>query len=155
MPADPPSGRRNLDHTLPPWVGIDAADFFITICCQRRGINQLCLPRVGDSLLESARFYLAQRKWFPFVFLLMPDHLHLIVAFGHEEDMAKVIAVWKGFHAKQHGIVWQRGFFDHRLRRDESWEEKARYILHNPVRAGLIQEGEKWPYTLVPDQLIP
>jgi len=36
------------------------------------------------------------------------------------------------------GIKWQRDFFEHRLRSDESWREKADYILANPVRKGLV-----------------
>ena len=41
---------------------------------------------------------------------------------------------------------WQEGFFDHRLRHDESLEEKTYYIRMNPVRAGLIEKPETWPY---------
>jgi hypothetical protein len=37
-------------------------------------------------------------------------------------------------------------FFDHRLRRDESFGQKADYILHNPVRAGFVEKIEDWPY---------
>jgi hypothetical protein len=43
---------------------------------------------------------------------------------------------------------WQRDFFDHRLRDDESFEEKAAYILNNPVRAGLVNRFEDWPYKI-------
>jgi len=49
-------------------------------------------------------------------------------------------------HAK---INWQRDFFDHRLRGDEGWREKSDYILQNPVRAGLIEKYEDWPYVLL------
>ena len=148
------TGRKLFRHDLPPWVDPDAADFFLTINCQHRGTNQLCLPSVAEALLQSARFYHEQRKWLPFMFLLMPDHLHMIVAFNREHDLEKTVSAWKRYTSRQHGIVWQRGFFEHRLRRDESWEEKAKYILHNPVRAGLIQDGEKWPYELEPEQFV-
>ncbi len=39
-------------------------------------------------------------------------------------------------------------FFRHRVRHDESLDEKAAYIRANPVRAGLIAEGEEWPYAI-------
>jgi hypothetical protein len=45
-------------------------------------------------------------------------------------------------------IDWQRNFFDHRLRHDESEYEKVAYIRANPVRAGLITESEEWPYAI-------
>ena len=48
---------------------------------------------------------------------------------------------------------WQRDFFEHRLRSDESWREKADYILANPVRKGLITEVSQWPYVFFPNPL--
>lgn len=48
------------------------------------------------------------------------------------------------------GIEWQRDFFEHRLRSDESWSEKADYILANPVRKGLGTEVSQWPYVFLP-----
>ena len=142
------AGRKIFQHDLPPWVDPDASDFFITICCQRRGSNQLCLPGIGDALLASATFYADQCKWFPAVFLLMPDHVHLLAAFGHHHAMTQVVPAWKRYTARQHRIVWQQDYFEHRLRGNESFEEKAAYILNNPVRAGLMPEGAAWPYML-------
>jgi len=42
--------------------------------------------------------------------------------------------------------IWQRGFFDHFLRNEESYGQKWNYVRENPVRAGLIQRFEDWPY---------
>ena len=83
----------------------------------------------------------------------MPDHLHAIVACPREEDLAKVVTAWKRFTAREAGVIWQRGFFDHRLRSDESLEEKARYIRMNPVRKGLVADPETWPYIWIPPAL--
>jgi hypothetical protein len=44
----------------------------------------------------------------------------------------------------------QREFFDHRLRKDESHDEKWKYIKMNPVRAGLTHDPEAWPYVYEP-----
>jgi len=41
--------------------------------------------------------------------------------------------------------VWQRGFFDHLLRSEESYSEKWNYVRNNPVRAGLVASGDDWP----------
>jgi hypothetical protein len=48
-------------------------------------------------------------------------------------------------------VEWQRNFFDHRLRHDESLAEKFAYICQNPVRAGLIRNARGWPYVFIPD----
>jgi REP element-mobilizing transposase RayT len=47
------------------------------------------------------------------------------------------------------GIRWQRDFFEHRLRSEESFREKADYVLANPVRAGLVECEEDWLYTFI------
>jgi putative transposase len=146
MHNDP--GRIWLRHDPPPWIDPAASSYFITICCQQRGTNQLCHPGVGEALLRGARIYHEPRKCCPSLLLLMPDHLHMLVSFGREYRMVDVIGGWKRYAARQHGIDWQRNFFEHRLRSEESVEEKAAYILQNPVRAGLVAEGCDWPFTL-------
>jgi len=42
--------------------------------------------------------------------------------------------------------VWQRGFFDHLLRSDESYEQKWNYVRENPIRAGLAKSADDWRY---------
>jgi putative transposase len=76
----------------------------------------------------------------------MPDHLHLLAAFPSDKMMTKVITDWKSLLARKLSITWQRDFFDHRLRNDESWEEKTTYIRNNPVRAQLIDTAVEWPF---------
>jgi putative transposase len=133
--------REKLPHGTPPWVKSDAI-FFITICCTLRGKNQLCIEPVAAAIWESIAFRQNRRDWFVPLWLLMPEHLHALVSFPHDSNPAKVIANWKEITAKKTGIMWQRDFFDHRLRSDESHEEKANYIRQNPVRKGLVTKAE-------------
>jgi len=42
--------------------------------------------------------------------------------------------------------LWQKQFFDHLLRSSESYESKWRFVCENPVRAGLVEAVEDWPY---------
>jgi len=144
-------GRKPLHHETPLWVDPDASDFFITICCQQRGTNQLCLPDASDILFSSARFYHQQRKWFPSLILLMPDHLHMLVGFAREHRMEDVISAWKRYTSRQAKIQWQHRFFEHRLRSAQNMRDKAEYILQNPVRAGLVKDAAAWPHVLMLD----
>jgi hypothetical protein len=64
--------------------------------------------------------------------------------------MPAVIRDWKRYVAKQAGIVWLDGFFDHRLRSSESTNEKWNYILLNPVRKGLVPKPEDWRFVWRP-----
>jgi putative transposase len=61
------------------------------------------------------------------------------------------VSKWKEWTAKALGVRWQRDFFEHRLREDESFREKSDYILANPVRAGLVEKPEDWPYVFIAD----
>jgi len=76
----------------------------------------------------------------------MPDHIHLMVSFPDLPSFSGVIGSWKHWLSRKHHITWQENFFDHRIRKEESFAEKADYILQNPVRAGLIAKAEDWPY---------
>ena len=78
----------------------------------------------------------------------MPDHVHMIAGFSRQHRIEAVIEAWKRYAATTHQIVWQRGFFEHRLRSNESVEEKADYIRQNPGRTGVVQKAEEWPCLL-------
>jgi putative transposase len=91
---------------------------------------------------------LGANQWGLPLLLLMPDHLHMLATFGPDISMKRTIRNWKRYLSNHTDIQWQRDFFDHRLRDDESYTGKAAYILHNPVRAGLVACFEEWPYQL-------
>ncbi len=140
---------EKLHHDVPHWVEPGAL-FHIRIAQDRsQPQTQLTDPKLARRLLDSARFYEDRQRWFPLIFLLMPDHIHALLAFPLGESMSSVIGDWKRFHARQNGIVWQEGYFDHRLRDDERREQlesKVTYIRRNPVAAGLCERVEDWPW---------
>jgi hypothetical protein len=76
----------------------------------------------------------------------MPDHVHGLICFPSDQDLQRVISDWKRYIARNTGIRWQRDFFDHRIRNEESLAEKWNYIVQNPVRASLVTSAEEWPY---------
>jgi putative transposase len=141
--------RKKLPHTVPQWVP-DGSFFFITIICRQPGRNQLCIPKVGDSVLAAMKFNHEKLVWHCRLGLLMPDHLHVILAISDLPGMQTVIRNWKRFVSRQSQIEWQRDFFDHRLR--NAWElaEKTEYVLNNPVRKGLCERPEDWPWVYQP-----
>jgi len=140
-----PPQRKRLYHDIPSWVK-DGALFFVTICALPRRQNHLCLPGRTKALIDSAEFYHVAGKWWLKLFLLMPDHLHALVAVPRVESLPSVVRKWKAFQCTTLGIDWQSGFFDHRLRSDESEEEKYIYIRMNPVRAGFVARPGDWPH---------
>jgi putative transposase len=138
--------RKQLDHSAH-FHGRFGATYFITICCQRRGVNQVCLNAASSILFETARRYHVSQRCLKLL-LLMPDHLHMLIGVPGDAQLSNLIRNFKRITTRIANISWQRNFFDHRLRHDESLDEKAAYIRANPVRAGLIAEGEEWPYAI-------
>ena len=64
--------------------------------------------------------------------------------------MKAVISGWKSITVKTTDVQWQRDFFDHRLRSEESLQEKAHNIRHNPVRKGLVTRAADWKFIWEP-----
>jgi putative transposase len=83
--------------------------------------------------------------------VLMPDHLHWLVVIRDvplQTLMQRIksrsaIAINKG--CQRHGRLWQKGFHDRALRRDEDLQNVARYIVANPLRAGLVKHLGDYP----------
>ena len=101
-------------------------------------------------LFETARIYHNRGRWNLNLLLLMPDHLHGLIGVDGRDSLSQLIRDYKRITAKMTGIRWQRNFFDHRLRHDESMAEKFAYVCQNPVRAGLIGNERDWPYVFIP-----
>jgi len=84
----------------------------------------------------------------------MPDHVHFFCWSRAEGGtLSEFVGKWKEWTSKRisrflglTGPIWQQEFFDHVLRSNESYAQKWDYVRENPVRAGLVQRAEEWPY---------
>jgi putative transposase len=148
--------RKRLPHDVPLWVDPQKEIYFITINCAARGSNQLALPELAEPLFATVAHRQQKELCWPHLFLLMPDHVHALITFPPmSRPLKSIISKWKEWTAKQLGIQWQRDFFEHRLRREESRREKADYILNNPLRKGLVRRPEEWSYVYFADSKPP
>lgn len=87
-----------------------------------------------------------------FAWVLMPEHLHWLFVL-RRGDLAGCVQLLKGRCARAiniarcgSGSVWQPGYFDHALRSDEAVRVHARYLIANPLRAGLVEKIGDYPY---------
>jgi putative transposase len=142
---------ERLHHTVPHRVEPGAL-FHIRIALERAKEQKLLTNlTLGPSILDSAKFYEARTRWHITLVPLMPDHLHAILSFARHQSMSEVIRDWKRFHTRANHIIWQEGYFDHRLRADERGEQlsaKMNYIRQNPVAAGLCSGAEDWRWVI-------
>jgi putative transposase len=81
----------------------------------------------------------------------MPDHLHLLLELpGSGLSLSAWIGSFKSLSTREawglgfRGRLWQSRFYDHILRRVENIEQVADYIIHNPVRKGLVEEWDEY-----------
>ncbi len=145
--------RKWLRHETPNWIRPENERFFLTICCQQRHTDQLTLPTIAPKLIHSFEFGHKRGDWYGHLLMLMPDHLHAIMSFPEPlSSMKQSISNWKRLTARQHKIQWQEGFFEHRLRGRNAWDEKATYIRKNPIRAGLCKDTENWEWQWEPQR---
>lgn len=80
-------------------------------------------------------------------FVIMPDHLHWLMALTRPAPLARIMQSLKALSAKSIGRpIWQPGFHDHALRKEEDLKAVARYIIANPLRAGLVSNIGDYPH---------
>ncbi len=82
----------------------------------------------------------------------MPDHLHAVFELK-TGTLPQVMHSLKSYTAKQvkyllqlPSAVWQEQYHDHAVRKSENLEDVILYMLHNPVRAGLVKDFHEYPF---------
>ena len=113
--------------------------FFTDLYCARRVIREMRrLHEAGE---------VQSQAW-----VLMPDHLHWLIELTATAPLAQIMHTFKGRSAQQvnqylgrRGPVWQRAYYDHALRQEEDLKTVARYIVANPLRAGLAETIGDYP----------
>ena len=86
-------------------------------------------------------------------FVVMPNHVHILITVPGEMSIEKAMQLIKGgfsFRANKElgfrGEVWQRGFSDVRIVDQSSFQQHREYIENNPVKAGLANSLEEYPF---------
>ena len=80
-------------------------------------------------------------------FVVMPDHLHWLMQLGEVATLSQVVRGVKSLTSHRLGYpVWQRGYHDHAVRRDEDLKAMSRYVIANPIRAGLVSCVGDYPH---------
>ncbi len=123
--------------------------YFVTMCVKDRR-SVLANARVFEAIKTTVD---QLRRWRVLAGVIMPDHAHWIVS-PIEDRGLSVGDFSTGFKRVLRKTLvtqkweWQRGCFDRLLRSDENLHSKWIYIQHNPVRDGLVQRAQDWPYYL-------
>jgi putative transposase len=105
-------------------------------------------------LIEILRSNVAARNFKLHDFVIMPNHLHLLMTLPSDITIEKAMQLIKGGFSyrlkKEYGFngeVWQRGFSEVRVNDRETWSHYREYIAQNPIKAGLVDSPQQYPYS--------
>jgi len=86
--------------------------------------------------------------------VIMPDHAHVLLRPNDEVDLSRITKGIKGASARlinEHrcstGSIWQEESFDHWIRTDAELQGLIQYVENNPVKAGLVESKEDYPWS--------
>ncbi|MBA1149288.1 transposase [Ectothiorhodospiraceae bacterium WFHF3C12] len=105
--------------------------------------------RAGRALVQALK---TERRVDTLCFVVMPDHLHWLIQLNWIEPLERIVGRVKSKSARavnqlfnHRGRLWQDGFHDRALRREEDLIAVARYVVANPLRAGLVRSVGDYP----------
>jgi REP element-mobilizing transposase RayT len=142
--------------------------FFITICTAEKK-PYFSNHNICKAILSELDYRRAKKEIKLFCYCIMPDHLHMLIsleenftkrngAFG-ERTLQNWVSAFKRYTSRigrqmyKINSLWQRNFYDHIVRSNESLLEICQYILNNPVRKGMVSTWEEYPYSKIIDPL--
>jgi REP element-mobilizing transposase RayT len=141
---------RSFDYANPDAI------YFVTVCVQGRQ-PVFASPAHAQVILDCLDWLRANRGVVVYALCLMPDHLHLLARPGR--SLGDVIRMLKTYTTRQvkelgrPGKLWQDDYYDHIVRKHEDAAGIAQYILQNPVRKGLVDSAEGYPWSALPDPM--
>jgi len=122
--------------------------FFVTsITSNRRRLFQVAAN--AELFLETLQHYRREGHYKLHAFVVMPDHIHLLLT-PQGLTIERVVGLIKGGFSHRLGSklpVWQRGFTDHRIRDGNDFQARREYIHQNPVRARMVELPEIYLYS--------
>jgi putative transposase len=139
-------------NSVPDSIEIGERTFFVTSkSVEGRWILQS--DRMATLLIDVLRCYVAAKKFEVHEFVVMPNHLHVLLTVGKDMSIEKAVQLIKGnfsYRAKKElgwqREIWQPGFSEVRVTDRESFLAYKLYIQENPVKAGLARSPEEYPY---------
>ena len=88
--------------------------------------------------------------------VIMPNHVHVLIRLLGGISLSRIVQKWKGAsavdinrHSARRGTVWAPDYYDRYIRDGNHLYDSITYIHHNPVKAGLCESPEQWPFSSI------
>src|SRR5579862_348860 len=125
-----------------------AHSHFVTFTCyhRRQGFHSPAVYDLFVQVLEEMRCRFALCVY---GYVVMPEHVHLLLSEPQRGLLAEAMHYLKLSFAKRlgRGVFWQKRYYDRNVRDEREFVEKLRYLHRNPVKAGLCELPEDWPWS--------
>jgi putative transposase len=125
--------------------------YFITICTSNKQpyfSSQALIKEIIVTLENEAN----NHRFKVYAYCFMPDHLHLLLIGQENAGLLSFIKLFKQktgymFKQKTNRMLWQKGYYDHVLRKREGINKISEYIFNNPVRKRIVEDMREYPYS--------
>ena len=134
--------------------------YFTTICIKNK-INYLLNSNLAKNIIDQLKFRRNNNEIKLYAYCIMPDHIHLLLSLGesYRKNLQNWMESFKRYTSKiakanyQINHFWQKNFYDHIIRKEESLVMIVEYILNNPVRKGMVLDWRDYPFSGMMDDL--
>ena len=166
--------RRLLEKKLSSDHLIGSGSRSLQLARRHFAMLESCLDRAGDGptwlsnqcvakLVAEALHYRDAKQYQLDAFSIMPNHVHVVFKPSMRQDipesLSSIMHSLKRNTAKRanevlsrSGSFWEHETFDHYIRNQGEWKRIVRYVLSNPVKAGLVKTWQEWPWNYVRDR---
>ena len=114
---------------------------------------------VAEHCISALKEAAGQESFRVYAYCFMPDHLHLLLGADPDANLVGFVKRFKqttgwwlrnrylaGILKASPTSLWQKSYHDHVVRSEEGLHQIAKYIVGNPVRAGLVESAEDYPF---------
>jgi REP element-mobilizing transposase RayT len=118
--------------------------------------NNVYIPNdeLCQIIINDLNFYRNKFNFSLHGYVVMPDHLHVILTVSDRGNISEVMRDFKSHGSfeinkilKRKGNFWQEDFYEHCIRNEQDFEEKMNYIHLNPVRANFVNDPADYRYS--------
>jgi putative DNA methylase len=119
-----------------------------------RGHGEALLRGGVAELVEDAFLHFDADRYRLHAWVIMPNHVHVLITPARSETLSAIVHSWKSFTAKKanavlmrSGVFWSREYFDRAIRDEAHYANALAYMAMNPVKAGLCNAVEDWRFS--------
>lgn len=117
---------------------------------------------VHATIVKNAPGHFDGARYKLMAWVIMPNHVHALIEQMEGHPLGDVVHSWKSFSANTinrqrgaQGTVWAPDYFDRYIRNEEHYLNAIHYIENNPVKAGLTESPDKWPFSSLTSGKLP